>query len=748
MDYIKAYKSFINSHYLSEGIRQTVGILLPALTLSLFDQLTLGVAISSGALSVSVADSSGPIQHRGVAMLVCTAAVFVVALAVGFTMYSPVLLGVVLCVFCFFFSMLGVYGARAGLVGIGALLTMVLNLSHPREGWDIVWNALCLLAGGLWYIGFSLLLYKVIPYKVIQQAMGDCIQHTADYLRIRAAFYDKEVDYGINYRALMHQQVIVQEKQTLLGEMLFKTRSIIKESTHTGRILLMIYLDTVDLFESVMTSYQNYDTLHGFFDKTGILQEYKNLALSLANELDEIGLAVKTGKPSHDQDALQQQITELKERHDNLRNNYLNRDNIEGFISLRGILNNIQDIADRLNTLHHYTTYDRKLSKREAHKIDYKKFIDHQEITPEIFFDNINLQSGVFRHALRVTIAVLIGYLFSLFFTIGHSYWILLTIIVIIKPAYSLTKQRNGDRLIGTVCGVLIGVIILRFVQNTIAVLVIMIILMALSYTFMRKRYLVGVLFMTPYIILFFHLLNPDDFRSLLIDRVIDTAIGSAIAFVASIFLVPAWEHTTIKTFMIEMLEHNAAYFMSIVKWGEEKTGPMAMQTRLARKGALVALANLSDAFNRMLSEPVWKQKGVEDVHRFVVLNHMLSSHIATLSYQLQKDKKIYPSDQFPSVYTDIYQYFLNSIEVLQHKPETIKVTDSKNSLRLLNSLTNDLLDKRKTEIEQGQFETTTKKSLLELKSIVDQFNFIYRIVSDIRKIVSAGESRFKTTSP
>lgn len=738
MDYIKAYKSFINSHYLSEGIRQTVGILLPALTLSLFDQLTLGIAISSGALSVSVADSSGPIQHRRVAMLVCTTAVFLVALAVGFTMYSPVLLGVVLCVFCFFFSMLGVYGARAGLVGTGALLTMVLNLSHPREGWDVVWNALYLLAGGLWYIGFSLLLYKVMPYKVIQQALGDCIQQTADYLRIRAAFYDKEVDAETNYRALMHQQVIVQEKQNLLGEMLFKTRSIVKESTHTGRILLMIYLDTVDLFESVMTSYQNYDTLHGFFDRTGILHEYKNLALSLANELDEIGLAVKTGKPSHEQDALQQQITELKERHDNLRKEHLNRDNIEGFISLRGILNNIQDIAGRLNTLHHYTTYDRKLSKREAHKIDYKKFIDHQEITPEIFFDNMNLQAGTFRHALRVTVAVLAGYLFSLFFTIGHSYWILLTIIVIIKPAYSLTKQRNGDRLIGTVCGVLIGVVILRFVQNTIAVLVIMIILMALSYTFMRKRYLIGVLFMTPYVILFFHLLNPDDFRSLLIDRVIDTAIGSAIAFVASILLVPAWEHTTIKTYMIEMLERNAAYFMSVVKWSEEKPSAPAIgtQTRLARKDAMVALANLSDAFNRMLSEPAWKQKGVEEVHRFVVLNHMLSSHIATLSYQLQKDRKGYPSDQFPSVYTDIYQYFLNSIEVLQHKPETIKTTDRKKSLRLLNSLTNDLLDKRKTEIEQGQFETTTKKSLLELKSVVDQFNFIYRIVSDIKKIV------------
>ena len=736
MDYVRAYKSFINSHYLSEGIRQTAGILLPALTLGYFDQLPLGIAISSGALSVSVTDNSGPIHHRRTGMAVGTLAVFVVALVVGFTAHSPLLLGIVLGVFCFFFSMLNVYGARAGLVGTAALLAMVLNLSQQREGWNVVWNACHLLLGGVWYMLFSLALYTVRPYKVIQQALGDLIQNTADYLRIRAVFYHEHIDYDTNYRALMHQQVIVQEKQTLLGEMLFKTRSIVKESTPISRTLLMIYLDTADLFESMMTSYQDYATLHGYFDKLNILDGYQQLALALANELDEIGLAVKSGRPSNEHNDTQEQINRVKQRHDQLRKEHLHPDNVEGFISLRGILNNIQDIEDRLQTLHHYTTYDRNLSKKEAHKLDYKKFVGHQEITPGIFFDNLNLRSGTFRHSLRVTMAVLVGYLFSLFFTIGHSYWILLTIIVILKPAYSLTKQRNSDRLIGTVCGVLMGVAILQLVHKTFVLLAIMIILMALSYTFMRKRYLIGVLFMTPYVILFIHLLNPNDFRALLIDRVTDTAIGSAIAFAASILLVPVWEHTTIRTYMIDMLGRNAAYFTCVIKGIANEDEATATQTKLARRDALVALANLSDAFNRMMSEPVWKQKNSEHVHRFVVLNHMLASHIATLNHQLKMRRVFFPPEQFSSVYADIYQYFTNATEVLQHKPETRQVVNPKNSLRLLNSLTNDLLNKRKTEIEEGKLETTTKKSLLELKSVVDQFNFISRIVTDISKVV------------
>jgi len=47
---------------------------------------------------------------------------------------------------------------------------------------------------------------------------------------------------------------------------------------------------------------------------------------------------------------------------------------------------------------------------------------------------------------------------------------------------------------------------------------------------------------MTPYVLLLFHLLYPYDFRTILSERVIDTVIGSAIAFVANIFLLPSRE--------------------------------------------------------------------------------------------------------------------------------------------------------------------------------------------------------------
>lgn len=716
----------------------TAGILLPALILSQFDLLQVGLALSVGAMCVSATDNAGPIHHRRTGMLVCLAAIFIVGLAVGFTTHSPLLLGILLFVCCFFFSMLGVYGARASAVGLAALLVMILNIDHSREGWHIVWNSFYLVAGGTWYMLFSLVLYGVWPYKLAQQALGDFIQSIADYFRTRASFYEKKEDFTNIYRNLLQQQITVQEKQNLISELLFKTRNIVKESTPTSRILIMIYLDAADLFERVMTSYQDYNTLHDFFDGTGILDNFRDLVVDLAKELDEIGIAVKSGKASEGNQQLWHHIHELSKKYDQLRKTFLKPGNVEGFIALRGILENVQDIADRLQTLHHYSTYDRKLAKMPSHKLDYKKFISHQEITPQIFIDNISFKSNIFRHSLRVSIAVAAGYLISLFFKIGHSYWILLTIIVILKPAYSLTKKRNADRLIGTIIGVLLGILILYFIKNSTALLVIMILLMATCYTFIRKHYLVAVIFMTPYIILFFHLLYPDNFKSVLTDRIIDTGIGSLIAFTASLLLVPAWEHTTITTEMTKILGDNSNYFSITAKAFGNSQPIIKNQHQLARKDALVSLANLSDSFNRMLSEPKRKQIGIEKIHQFVVLNHMLTSHIATLSFYIQSNALIYRSEKFIEVSRDISNYFINAIALLQHHPNAMPEVTHKDSLRLLNEQANILLETRKRELELGQMETPTKKSLRELKSVVDQFNFIYKIVVDINKVCSS----------
>ena len=96
----------------------------------------------------------------------------------------------------------------------------------------------------------------------------------------------------------------------------------------------------------------------------------------------------------------------------------------------------------------------------------------------------------------------------------------MLTIIVIMKPAYSITKSRNRDRLLGTLLGAAIGVLILVIVKDKHLMIGFMIVLMVLAYSFMRTRYLLFVTLMTPYILILLYILNPLHFKDLILDRV------------------------------------------------------------------------------------------------------------------------------------------------------------------------------------------------------------------------------------
>ena len=160
-----------------------------------------------------------------------------------------------------------------------------------------------------------------------------------------------------------------------------------------------------------------------------------------------------------------------------------------------------------------------------------------------------------------------LGFIVSEFFPFGHGYWILLTIIVILKPAYSITKSRNRDRLLGTIIGAGIGVIILMIVKEKQLMIGIMIVLMVLAYSFMRNRYLLFVTLMTPYILILLYILNPLHFKDLIVDRIIDTAIGSAIALLANFLFSHEWAYRQFAEYLQQMLVTNKNYFSDVTSF-------------------------------------------------------------------------------------------------------------------------------------------------------------------------------------
>lgn len=744
MDYTQEFRKFISSQYLYTGVRITAGAVIPGLLLYHYGLLATMMAVPLGALCVGFTDSPGPIQHRRNALFISIAINFIVAMIAGFSRSYPLLIAVELIVFSMLFSLAGIYGNRANSIGSIALLIFIFNVdAHlTADGGNIegiLVNAAYFTAGGLWYALLSFALHTLRPYKPIQQLLGECLMDTARYLQVKAAFYHKEPDYTLLYRDLMRYQIQIHKHQDELREMLFKARSVVRESTRKGRVLMQMFRDSIDLFERIMTTQQDYETLHNEFDQEEILQVYHQAILALAQDLNGIGLAVQDGLPYRDQEEMEKTIDAAKEAFFSMRNKKLSTRNIEGFIRLRHILFSLQDLAERLQVMAHYTTFDKTASKqlkKEKRDLHLDKFVSRQELDPHLLIDNLSLQSSHFRHATRITIALMTGYIISLLFPLGHGYWILLTITTILKPAYSITKKRNLQRISGTVLGALLGFASLFITKDATALFIIMLLAMIISYSMLKRNYLVSSAGITVYVILSFHFLNPAGLSSVLHDRIIDTAIGSLISFIVSSFVLPSWEKEQLGSYIENAIRANLHYFHAVAK--AFTAGPFDITDyKVGRKEAFVALANMSDHFQRMISEPKSKQQDLEEYHQFVATSHLLTSHIASLSYYANRSGKQYASVDFQPLITQVDAQFQRLIAILERQEPVSaehQLYEDPIRQRVL-----ELLEQRRQEMQAGNRDegsTAVRKTLSDLKAITDQFQLVSTITAEQARIL------------
>jgi len=702
----KEIKSFFYSQYFSDGLRITIGLLLPALILTQFHNLGFGVDMSLGALCVSIVDTPGPVAQKRNAMAISNLCIFLVAVITGFARLNLYTLGVEVALFSFLFSMLAVYGNRAAFVGTGALLVMILMMDQATKPDQILTVSLVILLGGVWYMIFSLVFFGIRPYRAAQQALGENIFDIAQFLRIKADFYDPTIDIDENYRKLVSQQIQVSQHQDVVREILFKSRLLVRESTSASRILVLTFVDLVDMFENIMATHYDYAAMRDKFKGTGILENVSRIIHNMANEVDNAAFIVLSNAKHKQPFDFLPELEELKTKID-----ALNITHETSNLVLKKILINLRDVNSKIATIYEYYGSDSaRLLFNDRRKIEYSKFVTSQDYAPHVFLDNLSFSSTVFKHALRVSAMCLLGFMVAKFISTGHhSYWILLTIIVILKPGFSLSKQRNYQRLIGTVSGGIIGIGILLLVHNKTAEFACMVFFMLGCYSFQRLNYVVSVLLMTPYILILFSFLGVNN---IVTERITDTIIGSVIAFVASYLIFPSWEFEQVNGYLSDVICANANYLQKIA---ENLSGkPMDItEYKLARKDVFVKSGNLSAAFERMTSEPKSKQRNVKEVHKFVVLNHILSSYIATVAAELM-DKSL--ADPQPEIIRSVRKSLatLNDISKKLGGAKTELLSDHVNV----------------TEINPKAPEPFTYETLLK-----EQLGFINKMSTDIARV-------------
>ena len=694
-------KTFIFSQYFSDGLKITLGVLLPSLIFYQLNLLSIGITISLGAVTASIADNPGPINHKRNGMLLSILFVFLTAILTGLINKYPVFIGIEILLLSFFFSMFSVYGNRASSIGTAALLIMILTIDEDAIKLSGVWgHALYILSGGIWYMILSISIAQIRPYRLTQQALGECIRDVAAYVKLKAEFYNTESDFDDNYKNLISQQVLVHEHQDSLRDLLFKTKLMVKESTHIGRLLILVFVDIVDLFEQTMATHYDYQAIRNTFGKTQSLKQFNTIIIKLSEELENLSYYITSNEKPIKLHDFKPELEKLKASIDKVEESGIN-----GLV-LKKILINVRNMISRLDQIYSYFNSNYISSQND---IDYSKFVSHEDFDFQKLKENLSPKSSIFRHSVRVSLMFLIGYLVSKLFPIGHhSYWILLTLLVILKPAYSLTRKRNIERLIGTFIGGIAGAFILIYVKDQTVLFVFLLIFMIGTYSSQRLNYTVSVLFMTPYILILFSFLGENNIN-IAKERMIDTLIGSFIAFFSSLIVLPNWEYYQFKNYMREVLIANYKYLHHVA---EELAGNKndVISYKLVRKDVYVSSANLGSAFQRMLSEPKSKQLKIKDHYKFVVLNHMLSSYIATLITNLHQANSI----KLESEHIKLIRKSLFSLS------EVIKKLDSPEFKELEISL-----------IEPNQDLIQANESIL----LKEQLELINKLILDISKL-------------
>jgi len=629
-NYLQEVQKFTSSQYWYSGLRITAGVMVPLIVLIWQGWVSVAVPFLWGALFVSLTDTPGPIQHRRNGMVAAVLLnTFVVLLTTITRQYQPLVISQIILL-GFLLTMLSVYGARAGAVGTLALVVMLLNFLTTKEEYNPLWAPVLIAGGGLWYASFSMLLHGIRPYRAVEQAVGEHLIKIADYVRARAAFYREGTDLDDCFHRLMRTQSDVRALQNQTQDLLFKTRRFVVDASPKSRSLMMIYLDSLDLFEQTMYAYQDYERLHKSLGKTGLLNRLYGLILELAAGLEHIGITVQMGNAVRTSFDVNKRIAELRDSMQLELGNTTAEDHVVDLQAFKRILNNVQGISNRMNRLILYTRMEVETDHPPEVAERVSRVAAGQPIRLKTLTDNLTFKSDTFRHAIRLTVAIAIGYALSLVLSLQHSYWVLLTIVTILRPAYVITKRRNVQRVTGTLVGVAIVLVLLWFISSSTILLAILVISMLLGYSLLRVHYFTFVVFLTIFLVISLHFLNPLDFQMLIRERLVDTVIGSVIAFLVSRFLFPVWEHREIRQSMMKMLEANRQYFYQA--WSvASKEQPDSPAYDLARQEAIVSLTNLSDNFQSMLSEPDQPPQA-SAIHQFVIANHMLTGHIAALS--------------------------------------------------------------------------------------------------------------------
>ncbi|WP_213777398.1 FUSC family protein [Caballeronia sp. dw_276] len=545
MRYSLEIRKFIYSQYFFGGLRIALGVSLPAvLMLTIFHNRELGFTIATGALGACVVDMPGPLKYKHNEMLACTVIGFLSALATGIASANVVTLWLTVVPLTFVLSLIVVYGNRWPQISFATLFMMIVTLEEHFTPMQALIYASWILLGGLWYTYWATFVSRWMVYRIERQALAESVFSCAEYLLARSEFYDLDTNIDECYRKLIEKQIQAVERQDAARDIVLRNLPKLRSGKLDPRraMLFNLFINAVDLHEMFVGAHTDYPLVRNTFGGADILVFYRDLMRKSALDLEDIGLAVLQNRPARPKINVKAELRAIEYELDQMRKHEVPQKNPEAYSAVSSAFRRLWSATRLIDKMRRQTRHDPAITETEI-RVDPKlaRFVSSRRVPFMQIFSNLTMSSPSFRHALRVTIAVGIGFWLGRLLPLTNAYWIVMTTVIILKPGYSLTKQRNVQRIIGTAIGCTACVGLIFVVKDPHVLLVAMFACMVMSYSLLLFNYTASVVFTSAYVLLMLHLLAPGGMR-LIGERAIDTAVGCAIAIAAS-HLFPYWEY-------------------------------------------------------------------------------------------------------------------------------------------------------------------------------------------------------------
>ena len=561
------------------GLRNAIGVALPLFLGMALHSLSVGVVGALGALNVAFRDSDAPYLQRARHMLLCSVLVGIAVFAGSVSGRYPIFAVLVAGGWALVAGMMIALSVSASELGVLSLVLLLIYGAVPQDPERAALSGLYALAGGLLQTLLSLALWPVHRYRPERRALADLYHELA---RAAVAPQRQADDAPAATDASIQAQIslaTLDQDRSVESE---RFRFLLSQAERIRLALLALRRLRARLLRENPAG-SELDILHDF------LAVCSRMLASVAAALQDENAAPPG--PTRELEALVERL-DTAVLSTGAPAASLFHDLRFQMVALAGQLRAAQDLAVS-STPAGAAAFERVESS--------KPWRLRLNGTLATLRANLNLQSAACRHAIRLAVCIAVGDALARGFSLRRSYWLPMTVAIVLRSDFAATFSRGVLRLFGTFAGLIFATLLFHALPaDTLAP-----VLAIAALTFLIRwagpaHYGVAVTGITALVVLLLSLSGAVP-SEVMAARLLNTTAGGAIALLAY-WLWPTWERHQVAEGLAAMLDAFRVYFQAV------RDCLLAVPSKInrdrARVAARLARSNLEASIERASVEP------------------------------------------------------------------------------------------------------------------------------------------------